>query len=228
MPASAIAVGSSELRSQFLDGLAPLERKTILSTAIQRRYAANSVITNEGHPADHLFLVTRGLIRYFIITNRGRKLLFQWLGPGDLLGGRTVLSKPTSYLVSTETVTDTSVLVWDRTTIRRLVARYPMLLENALLTASDYVAWHLMSHVSLASHTARQRVAKVLVALARTIGQKGPDGIALNITNEDLANAANVTQFTASRLISGWQRNHNLIKRRGNILVLSLERLSYE
>jgi CRP-like cAMP-binding protein len=50
----------------------------------------------------------------------------------------------------------------------------------------------------------------------------------LHITNEELANAANVTQFAASRLISGWQRNRALIKRRGNILVLSLERLSIE
>ena len=228
MPASRIAGVSSELRSLFLDGLAPPERKKVLSAATPRRYAANSEITNEGHPADHLFLVTRGLTRYFVITEKGRKLLFQWLGPGDLLGGRTVLSRHSSYLASTETVTDTSVLVWDRPTIRGLIARYPRLLENALITASDYVAWHLMAHISLASHTARQRVAKVLVTLARTIGKKAPAGISLHITNEDLADAANVTQFTVSRLISGWQRNGDLVKRRGNILVFSLERLSFE
>ena len=227
MPASGIAIVSSELTSHFLDGLAPPVRKRILGAATQRRFRAKSVVTNRGHPANHLFLLTKGLVRYFVITEQGRKLLFQWLGPRDLFGGMTVLSVHSSYLFSTETVTDTSVLVWDRpTTIRGLIAQYPTLLENVLLTASDYLAWNLASHIGLACHTARERVAQVLVTLARTVGEKAPGGIALRITNEELANAANVTPFTASRLISAWQRNRALVKRRGNVLLLSPERLS--
>jgi CRP-like cAMP-binding protein len=225
MPTSEIAIVSSHLKSQFLEGLTPPERKTILAGATQRRFAARSVITNQGHPADHLFLLTKGRARQFYVTEEGKKLLLQWLGPGDLIGGRTVLSSSTSYLISTEVVMDSSVLVWDRITIRGFVARYPRLLENALLTASDYVAWQLTSHISLACYTARQRVAHILVTLARTIGQDAPGGVALHITNEELASAANVTPFTASRLISEWQRSHAMVKRRGEVLLRSPERL---
>jgi CRP-like cAMP-binding protein len=225
MPATAIATVSSELRSQFLVGLAPHELKTILSAATQRRFAANSVATNQGHPADHLFLLTKGRARHFFITEEGKKLLLKWLGPGDLIGGRTILSSPSSYLVSTEMVKDSSVLVWDRTTLRGLVKKFPRLLENALLTASDYVTWQLTSHIGLACCTARQRVAQTLVTLARSVGQEAPGGIELHITNEDLANAANVTPFTASRLISEWQRSRVLEKRRGKVVLRSPERL---
>jgi CRP/FNR family transcriptional regulator, nitrogen oxide reductase regulator len=225
MPASGIAAVSVDLKSQFLDALTPADRKTILAAAIQRRFVANSVVTNQGHPADHLFLLTKGLARFFFVTEGGKKLLFRWLGPEDLFGGRTVLSSHSSYLFSTETVTDSSVLVWDRRTIRGLIARYPRLLENALLTASDYVAWQLASHIGLACHTARQRVAQVLVTLTRTIGREAPGGIALEITNEELADAANVTPFTASRLMSEWQRDRALVKRRGKVLLRSPERL---
>lgn len=225
MPGSGIVSVSVEFRSQFLDGLISADRNTILAAATQRRFLANSVITNQGHPANHLFLLRKGLARYFFVTREGKKLLFRWLGPEDLFGGRTVLSSHSSYLFSTEAVTDSSVLVWDRSTIRGLIARYPRLLENALLTASDYLAWHLTSHIGLACHTARQRVAQVLVTLARTIGQKVPGGVALQITNEDLANAANVTPFTASRLMSKWQSDRALVKRRGKVLLRSPERL---
>ena len=221
----AVASISSDLRSQFLDGLAPFDCKTILGAATPRRFTANSVVTNQGHPAGHLFLLTKGCARYFFITEEGKKLLLKWLGPGDLFGGRTILSNPSSYLVSSEVVKDSSVLVWDRTTIRRFVERYPRLLENALLTASDYVTWHLTSHIGLACSTARQRVAQLLVTLARSVGQEVPGGIELHITNEDLANAANVTPFTASRLISGWQRSGALIKHRGKVMLRSPERL---
>jgi len=226
MPALGIAFVASEPRSLFLEGLAPLERKTILAAATKREFCANSVVTNQGNPANHLFLLLTGLTRYFVVTEEGRKLLLKWLGPGDLFGGRTVLLSPSTYLCSTETVAGSSVLVWDRQTIRGLVVRYPRLLENALLTASDYVTWQLGSHIGLACHTARQRVANVLVTLARTIGQEVSGGIALRISNEDLANAANVTPFTASRLVSEWHRKGALVKRRGNVLLVSPDQIS--
>lgn len=78
----------------------------------------------------------------------------------------------------------------------------------------------------LACHTARQRVADVLLTLARTIGQEVSGGIALRISNEDLANAANVSRFTASRLVSEWHRKRALVKRRGNVLLLSPDQIS--
>ena len=68
----AIATISSELRSQFLNGLAQPDRKTILSAATQRRFAADSVVTNQGHPADHLFLLTKGCARHSSLPKRGR------------------------------------------------------------------------------------------------------------------------------------------------------------
>jgi CRP-like cAMP-binding protein len=227
MPAGAIASVTSELRSPLLDGLSPHELNTVLSAATQRRFAAGSVATNQGHRADQLFLLTKGRARHFFVTEEGQKLLLIWLGPGDLFGGRTILSSPSTYLVSTEMVRDSSVFVWDRSTLRSLVKRYPRLLENALLTASDYVTWHLTTHIGLACGTARQRVAQALVTLARSIGHEVPAGIALDITNEELANAANVTPFTVSRLISEWQRSRALVKRRGKIVLRSPERLLF-
>jgi len=225
MPSSGIAIVPSDLKSQFLDGLSQLDRKTILSAATQRRFAANSVATNQGHPADYFFLLTKGSARYFFVTDDGKKLLLRWLGPGDAFGGRTVLSSRSSYLASTEMITDSSALAWDRTTIRSLAERFPRLLENALLMASDYVTWNLTAHIGLVRLTARQRVAQVLITLGRTIGKETEGGIVLDITNDDLANAANVTPFTASRLISEWQRDRVLEKRRGKVVLWSPERL---
>ena len=225
MPSSRIAIVPSDLRSQFLDGLSQLDRKTILSVATQHRFAANSVATNQGHPADYFFLLTKGSARYFFVTDDGKKLLLRWLGPGDAFGGRTVLSSRSSYLVSTEMITDSSALAWDRATIRSLAEKFPRLLENALLMASDYVTWNLTAHIGLVCLTARQRVAQVLITLGRTIGKETAGGIVLDITNEDLANAANVTSFTASRLISEWQRSRVLEKRRGKVVLRSPEHL---
>jgi CRP-like cAMP-binding protein len=99
------------------------------------------------------------------------------------------------------------------------------LLENMLVTASDFLTWHTTSYIGLACYTARRRVAQVLITLARTVGQEAPGGVAFQITNEELASASNVTPFTASRLMGAWQRDRALVKRRGKVLLVSPERL---
>jgi CRP-like cAMP-binding protein len=57
------------------------------------------------------------------------------------------------------------------------------------------------------------------------IGQKVPGGVEFDVTNEELASAANITPFTASRLLSEWQANNAVVKRRGKILLRSPGRL---
>jgi len=116
--------------------------------------------------------------------------------------------------------------MWDRPTLRRLTARYPRLLENTCLIAYDYLAWYVADHVALTSHNARQRLARVLVCLAESIGKKVADGFEFDATNEELASAANVKHFTASRLLSEWHRIRAISKRRGRIIVRSADRLS--
>jgi CRP-like cAMP-binding protein len=227
MPATGIAPISDGLRSQFLAGLSPTDRKVILSGASQRHFAARAVITHHGHPAEQLYLLSKGLVRFFFVTDQGKKILFRWIGPGDVFGGRAMLSSPSNYLFSTESVSEISTFVWTRPAIRSLVTQHPLLLENALLTASDHFDWQLTSYLGLACLTARQRVAQILITLARTVGQSVPGGVSLRITNEELASAANVTPFTASRLVSQWQRERALVKRRGQVLVVSPERMRF-
>jgi CRP/FNR family transcriptional regulator, nitrogen oxide reductase regulator len=63
--------------------------------------------------------------------------------------------------------------------------------------------------------------------LAEGIGQKVPGGVELDIRNEELANDANISIFTASRLLSAWQREGILVKRRGKVLLRFPDRLGH-
>lgn len=214
------------LKSRFLEGFSPLDLKVILAAAKRRHFLPNSVVANQDNPADHLFLLTKGRARFFYNTSEGKKVILLWLTPGEIFGGSALVPYPTVYLVSTETVKDSSMLVWDRATLRNLASRYPRLLDNALPIAYDYLAWYVADHVALIGHTARQRLARVLVCLAQTIGKRVSEGYEFDATNEELAAAANVTPFTASRLLSGWQSEGVVSKSRGKVLLRSPDRLS--
>jgi CRP-like cAMP-binding protein len=225
MPGTGIAALPAGIKSRLFEGFGQHDLAAIRAAATERRFLANSVITNQGNPAEHLFLLTSGRARYFFITEEGQKTLLLWLPSGEIIGGAAFLAKPSKYYLSSETVKDTSVLVWGRATLRALASRYPRLLENALLMAGDYLAWYVADHVALSCNTARQRLAQVLIRLAEVIGQKVPGGVEFDATNEELASAANITPFTASRLVSEWQTSRAVAKRRGKILLRSSERL---
>jgi CRP/FNR family transcriptional regulator, nitrogen oxide reductase regulator len=210
---------------QLLKGITPSDANVILTAAKMRRFHANSVVVNQGDPANHLFLLIRGRARFFFNTHDGRKVLLFWLTPGEIIGGAALLSAPSGYLVSTESLKNSDVLVWDRVTIRGLAAKYPRLLENALTTASEYLTWYLATHNALISRTPHERLARLLICLAELIGEKTSSGFEIDATNEELANATKLTPFTVSRLLSAWQRDHTLGKRRGKIILRSLDRL---
>jgi len=209
---------------ELLRGLSPREMDLVLSSAKRRRFPAKSVITYQGEPADRLLLLRQGRARYFFETPHGKKLILRWIVPGDVLGGAALISRPSQYIVSTEAVTDSTFLVWDGATVRDLARQFPRILENALYLAADYISWYVAAHAALTSKTARERLAHVLVELAPNLGQRTSGGeIELDVTNEELANSANISPYTTSRTISKWQKSGVLRKRRGKILLRAAE-----
>jgi CRP-like cAMP-binding protein len=145
--------------------------------------------------------------------------------PGDIFGGASLLTEPSAFIVNTETTMESVAFVWKRDVIRTVATKYPRILENSLSIASDYLVWYLATHLSLVCHTARERLAHVLVSLAHGIGRTTRSGISLEITNEQLANTANITAFTVSRLLSEWQRVGLISKDRGKLLLYHPEEL---
>ena len=129
-----------ELKPRFLEGLTPAELKSVLAAAKQVRSVPDSVITNQDHPGEHLFLLLTGRARHFFVTEKGQKVILLWIPPGEIIGLMSLLTTPSEYLVSTEAVMTSSMLVWDRATIRSLAKQHPRLFENALSLLGHYLA----------------------------------------------------------------------------------------
>jgi len=215
----------AKLRPPFLEDIATSDMGTILAAAKQLRFLTNSVVTNQGHPAVRLYMVLSGAARSFYLTQGGQKLHVYSFPPGEMFGGMAMVARDSEYVVSTEAVKDSHMLVWERASMRGFAARYPKLLDNALSIAADYLNITIATQVALSCHTARQRLAEVLVSLASGVGRRVSGGIELVVRNEELATAANITPFTVSRLISEWQRTGMLAKTRGKVVLPSPERL---
>jgi CRP-like cAMP-binding protein len=225
MALSEVAALIADLKPRFFCGLAASELQEVIRAANYRRFTADSVILNQGHAANMVVLLIRGQARTTFMTKGGQRLLLRWLPAGEVFGLAALLPTAADYFVNAEAVKESWGLVWKRTTIRNLALRHPSIWENAFAIVSEGLGGYLTVHVSQTCHAAPQRLARVLVDLASAIGHRSSAGIELGVRNEDLANAANVTQFTASRLLNQWQRNGLVIKTRGKIVLRSPEGL---
>jgi CRP-like cAMP-binding protein len=209
------------LAPKLLEGFTPDERTRFLEGATIRRLQPGSLITREGFPAESMALLVQGRCRFSCTTIEGRKLNLRWIYPGEVCGTAAMLSDPRAYLLSAEVVRASVALVWHRSAIRSFAASCPKLLDNGLLLAFDYIRLYQIAHVAATSQTARQRLALVIGAMAGGIGRKVEEGVEMDVRNEDLADEANVTVFTASRFLNEWQREGVLVKTRGKIVLRS-------
>lgn len=210
-----------DVKFHFLQGLSPSALKIVLGAAKRRNYPANSIVVRQNMPADRFFMVESGQARYFYLTRDGRKLILKWLRKGEVFGVAALTLPPCQYLVSAETIQDSHLLVWDRAEIRKLIVRFPVLLDNSLLVGTEYLTLYIATHVALVSQNAAQRLAHILIALAQGNGRHVEHGLQLEITNEELANAANITHFTASRLLRQWHKQGAIEKHRGSVVLCS-------
>ena len=214
-----------ELQPPLFKGLAKSEIDHIVGAAVSRKCQRGTILSMEGESAEQFFMLTSGRARYFTLTEDGRRVILRWIVPSEVFGAMAMMQDLETYLVSTELVRDGEVLMWSRGGIRHLVTRYPRLLDNIMTSMADYFRWYVAAHLALVSHSAPQRLARVVARLAKDIGRPTLDGVELDVTNEELADAAHITRFSTSRLLSRWQRNGTLIKRRGKLFLTSSDRL---
>ena len=206
-------------RPRFLEGLAENELKAILSAATHQQFNGFSVIVRQEDAAERLFLLTSGRGRHFVLTSDGRKISMHWATAGQIVGGAAILSTPSTYLASTEMLSDGCALAWERQTIREFVSRFPILLDNALsISITEHIEALIAANISVNSDEAG-RIAQMLISLASGIGRVSSDGIEINVGNDDLAVAASVTEFEVSLTLDGWEREGVLTQGPGKIVL---------
>jgi len=209
----------------FIANLGKHEVSAILSSATIKRFQAKEVIFRSGEPANRLYLLRKGSVKFYRITHAGHEVILGWLIPGEAFGLGTLLADLTEYIGTAESIENSEAYVWDSATIRRRAASYPRLTENALRIALHYVANFVGRHISLVSSTAGERLARTLTKLGSRTGHLTPAGVEVGVKNEQLASLADINFFTASRLLKKWERQGAVKKTRGKILIRCPEKL---
>lgn len=222
------SVAENRALGRFFAGLTEIDMGAVLGGAHRKKITAGHQVIRSGDPARQMFLLDAGCAKYYRLSKSGDEVLLRLLYPGDVFGLGTLLGHSFPYIGSAEAIQDSELYVWERTQIRHLAHRYPQLAENSLRIVLDYVATHADHFVSLVTQTAEQRLEHALLYMGHRTGQIHPDGVEVQVTNEQLGALAHVSPFTVSRLLSKLGHSGAVAKKRGKVLIHSPEALLVE
>jgi len=172
-----------------------------------------------------LSLLVRGHAVFYKTTTQGGKPFIRWISPGDAFGLATLLQVRQPFVTTIQAFSEGTLLVWDRESAHALASQIPRLIQNTYTIVGEFATSLANALADRLSQTAEQRLAKILVESARDIGRAGCDGIEIDLTNEQLAQMADVSMFTASRQLNEWQSQGILVKSRCKILIRAVETL---
>ncbi len=210
--------------SALFAGLSPLECSDILSRARTKTFARYETLCSQGQPAHNLIWIQTGRVKLSQVTTDGNEVILWVNGFGDAVDvhGDTVDG---SHTCSARAMERCQTLVWEYSSFRALAARYPQINANIAKIMAARLCELEERFCEIASHRVADRLALLLLRLAKSVGKQGRAGVELKLGRRDLAQMTGTTVCTVSRILSTWDQLGFVVSRRGGIVISKPERL---
>lgn len=204
----------------WLSELSTKEREALQKQSVGREYRRGEVIfTPVPHPRA-VYLLERGLVRIYRISQSGAETTFGYVRPGEIFGEVAAFSlKPRESFAEASR----NSFVWrlQRAAIRAILAAHP----GIVLAVTTQVGARLKRIEKRVEHLVFRpvpsRVAEILLELAEDFGRREPHGILIDLafSQEELATLIGASRQSVNASLRAFERA-GLIRRDGRRFVL--------
>ncbi|WP_436737274.1 Crp/Fnr family transcriptional regulator [Streptomyces sp. BBFR102] len=189
-------------RVPFLARLEGGERQALLALGSPMTYAPRQALLREHEPSSHVLLLLTGWTKVTAAAPNGYEALLALRGPGDIVGEFAALtSKPRSaHVTALEEVRAVAV---ESARFTEFLRGAPQVSMTLLALASDRTRAGDRRRLEFASMTVRERLASLLLDLARGFGTRTEEGIELQVplSKQELAGSVGASREMVQRLL---------------------------
>ncbi|MER1967321.1 Crp/Fnr family transcriptional regulator [Castellaniella sp. GW247-6E4] len=194
----------------------------IAGKAFMRVYGCGQFIHRAGDPSDRLFIVHRGKIKVYRLSDAGKEQLVRILHPGDFAGELALFSaaEQDSYA---EAMQSSEVCTIYQADVRELLLQYPDISLHVLAELARRLGTSEKQTAAIATASINARLGRYLADQAE---QEGSHHFSLPMSRRHLASFLGTTPETVSRRLgefeeAGWiaQTGHR------RIVILDLDAL---
>jgi len=208
-------------------GLAEESVAELATTAHFLRLETDETLFLKGDEGRSLYIVARGVIRISSTSEDGKETTLNLMHSGQMFGEVAVLDgqKRTANAVAHE---PSELLVIERRDLMAFLDRNPEAMRRMLVAVCSRLRW-----ISEALEDAHfldlpRRLAKRILLLAKLFGHPHSEGgirIALQLSQQDLAELLVVTRESVNRQLRQWETDGLMTLRGGYIVVTDIARL---
>jgi CRP/FNR family transcriptional regulator, cyclic AMP receptor protein len=218
--ASRLLAGTDLFGSLPEDGLRELGER-----ATRRSFARGQVIFREGDDAESLYVVVDGLVKVAVSNAEGLELILTTLRPGDAFGELPLIDDgPRS--ASAIALSETTLLVLDRSSLLDVLRRRPQLVEGLLRSIGAVVRRLTEQAADLVFLDLHGRVAKLLIHLAERGTQRdGAIVLDVQVTQTDLAEMVGGSRQSVNSSLHALERRGILEVKGREIVIRDVEAL---
>lgn len=214
-------------QSPLFASLSAEDRVALGRRFVRRRHDKDDFLFFEGDPAEWLILLIKGRVKMIKHSESGRETILATFGPGQIIGEVGVLVGDV-YPATAQVLEPALTLSLRRDDYVELVRTHPDL-SWALITelGRRLQAAHETIR-SLAVEKVERRVARVLLRMASTSGERLEGGavrITVPLSRQDIADMAGTVIETAIRAMSKFQKQGYLETREGHIVLVKPHQL---
>lgn len=202
-----------------------LERLSQLSRFVH--YGAGEMIFQEGEPAFGLYIICSGKVKLSKYASQGKKQILKLLGPGEILGEKTMFDNEV-YTAHAKTLEATTMHFIERNAFIDFLKENPDVSLRLIEKLAREVKGFQGKLVEIAYEDSSERLARLLLLIAKEYGVKTPKGtdIGIELARSELAELAGMSTETAIRTLSKF-KERKLIQLDGQrILIIDKEQLN--
>jgi CRP/FNR family transcriptional regulator, cyclic AMP receptor protein len=211
-----------KLRSEL--SFCDLHRDAIASFEAARSnsiYPKGSILFVEGQPSRGVYLICKGRAKLSTCSSDGRILITRIAGAGEVLGASATISgKP--YEVTAETLSPCQIaFVRDKQFLQLLEQNPEVSLRLAQHLSNSYFAAYEQVRSLGLSHTAGEKLARLLLSWCAEAGAETENGVRVKVTltHEEIAQLIGTSRETVTRLFSAL-KTKNIMELKGSTLLV--------
>ncbi|MFJ3711126.1 Crp/Fnr family transcriptional regulator [Streptomyces sp. NBC_01267] len=208
-------------RVPFLARLEDKERDALLTLGREMQFAPRRELVREYEPSAHVLLVLHGWTKVTATALNGYVALLALRGPGDIIGESAALTgRPRSATVTALEPVQARAI--DYSGFRTYLSEFPEAAMQLLGLSSDRTRAADQRRLEFASLTVRERLAVLLLELARTHGRALPEGIelAVPLSKVELAGSIGASREMVQRLLRELREREVVVTGRRTLIIL--------
>ncbi|MCQ6279479.1 Crp/Fnr family transcriptional regulator [Bacillus sp. EB600] len=170
----------------------------IMATAQSVTYKKGEIIYHAGDQADSLYIVSKGKIRIYRLSESGKEQLVRILNPGDFTGELALFRKDLHESYA-EAMGETQVCMIKQSELQELLLKYPSISLKILSEFSNRLEQSEKQTTRFATEKAETRIA---LFLAECLSDDQSKEFVLPMSRKDLASYLGTSPETISRKLS--------------------------